>query len=231
MICWCRFRDECPIHCIGAHGRICCVMAGRARVGPAIHGSSEVSPRQVEIRSSRRLPFGDQLWRVSALNGTAASGLGVGAGVKSQSPLAGARVAGLEAGTNAQAPSFVSFSSDRSCASSLRPSSRSLSQPCRPCGVAPHQLISGRRSRRPHHKPPCAGQRAGQSGSFFKYGIFQPDVDAIPCPGLRRADQARPNLVVSVIAWRDVPSSFRFRRHLAHAAFSTAPCGTTPCFT
>jgi aspartate/methionine/tyrosine aminotransferase len=56
--------------------------------------------------------------------------------------------------------------------------------------------------------PPRFGQRAGQSGSFFSGacprtldpgGMFQPVVDAIPCPGLRRADQARPNLVISVI--------------------------------
>ena len=161
---------------------------------------------------------------IECLNGITARGLGDGAGVKSRSPLAGARSAGLEAGTVTQAHSFVSFGSDRSCmrVRSAR-SSRSMSQPCRPCGVAPHQLISGRRSQRPHHKPPCLGQRAGQSGSFFSYGMFQPVVDAIPCPGLRRADQARPNLVVSVIAWRGVPSSVRFRsppglRGLQHGA-------------
>jgi len=75
------------------------------------------------------------------------------------------------------------------------------------CGVVPDQLISGRRSQRLHQEPPYAGQRAGQSGPFCSCGLFQPVVDAVPCPGLRRADQARPNLVVSVIAWRGAPPS------------------------
>ena len=175
-------------------------------------------------------------WSVAAhgcLKGTPAPGLGGDAGVKSRRPLAGARSAGLEAGITTQAQSFVSFGSDRSCSqlhSAL--SSRCKSQPCRSCGVAPHQLISGRHSEWLHHKPPCLGQRAGRSGPFFHYGVFQPVVDAVPCPGLRRADQARPNLGVSVIAWRGVPSSFRpaFRsrglqhgtlRH--HAVLDVAP--------
>jgi hypothetical protein len=54
--------------------------------------------------------------------------------------------------------------------------------------------------KRLHQEPPYLGQRAGQTGPFFSYGLMQPVVDAVPCPGLRRADQARPNLVISIIA-------------------------------
>ena len=88
------------------------------------------------------------------------------------------------------------------------------------CGVVPHQLISGRRSQQPHHEPPYLGHWAGQSGPFFSFGMFQPVVDTVPCPGLRRADQARPNLVVSVTACGDVLHHLLIppRHRLAHPA-------------
>jgi hypothetical protein len=113
----------------------------------------------------------------ACVEGTYAACLGDGAGVKSRSPRAGARSAGLEAGTITQAQSFVSFGSDRSCGVmpvGFARSSRFSSQPDTPCGLVPHQLISGRRSQRPHQEPPYLGQQAGQTGPFFNAACCSP---------------------------------------------------------
>jgi hypothetical protein len=90
---------------------------------------------------------------------------------------------------------------------------------------APHQLISGRRSQRPHHEPPYLGQRAGWANGTILYGACPrtgsgghlsarrgygpvPWTPAFAGAGFGEADQAQPNLVVLVSAWCGVsPSS------------------------
>ncbi len=118
-------------------------------------------------------------WSVAAsgcANGTAASDLGDGAGVRSRSPLAGVRSAGLEAGTVTQAQSLASFGSDRSCLQFRSAgSSRSVSQPC--CHATSCRINSypvGARSGRTIN-PHTWGSGLGKRGhSFF----------AEPAPGL-----------------------------------------------
>src|ERR1017187_10189449 len=164
------------------------------------------------------------------VNGTPASGLGDGGGFKSRSPLAGAPSAGLEAATVTQAQSFVSFSSDRSCVQlrSAR-SSRSMSQPWVSCGVAPHQLISGRRSQRLHHEPPCLGQRAGQTGPFFSSACFSPSW--MRALALDFGDLIRPDRPSVYLSSHGAVSLRLLGCCPAHAAYSKAPSGTRPCFT
>jgi hypothetical protein len=58
--------------------------------------------------------FRSEIGAKACVDGTPSNHLGDGAGVKSRSPLAGARSAGLEAGAITQAQSFVSCGNDRS---------------------------------------------------------------------------------------------------------------------
>jgi hypothetical protein len=142
------------------------------------------------------------------VEGMSAAGLGDGAGVKSRSPRKRVREAqDLRPAPSPKHNRACHFGSDRPCEFPCLPSKVHVPA-LASCGIVPHQLISGRRSQRPHQEPPYAGQRARQSGPFFSCGMFQPVVDAVPCPGLRQADQARPKLAISVISCRDIPPSF-----------------------
>jgi hypothetical protein len=144
-----------------------------------IHNSYEVSP------SSGISPILPTLYLMTTtaracVEGTYAACLGDGAVVKSRGPRA------RSAGRHRHPSTIVRVVRQRSVLRLLAVrsarSSRSSSQPDTPCGLVPHQLISGRRSQRPHQEPPYLGQQAGQTGPFFNYGMLQPVVDAVPCP-------------------------------------------------
>ena len=115
---------------------------------------------------------------IECLNGTTAYGLGDGAGVKSRSPLAGARSAGLEAGTVTQAKSLVSFGSDRSCMQvRSAPSSRSWR------GGTPSGHDGSDRSKRPSptaslnlvDRPQRRPSAAGASWQLVNQGACEAD--------------------------------------------------------
>ena len=176
-------------------------------------------------------------WSVAAhgcLKGTPAPGLGGDAGVRVPPPVCGCPPRST-CGGNHHPSTIVRVVRQRSVllAASLRPIVQmqvpALSVMRR---RAAHQLISGRHSEWLHHKPPCLGQRAGRSGPpFFHYGVFQPVVDAVPCPGLRRADPGptEPRCVCHRMARCSFIVSSRVP--LTRPSARRQPCGTTPCLT
>ena len=181
-------------------------------------------------------------WLLAAcggLSGTPASGLGGGAGVKSRSPLAGARSAGLEAGATTQAQCWCRPAAiDPACSAAPPDHPRSTSSPVlhaasRHINSYPVAARSGCTL-----NPQYSGQRAGQTEPFFSHGH-------VSAPSWMRSRTLDPRLRGGRLSARLIRPDRTslslsshgavFLRHLgrcpAHAAFSTAPSGTTPCFT
>jgi hypothetical protein len=146
-------------------------------------------------------------------------------------PLAGARSAGLEAGTATQAQSLVSFGSDRSCLPGSTPPDRprSTSSPvfhaasCHinsypvaarsGCTLNPHARDNGLGKRNPSLATACFSPSWMRSVPWTSAGLIRPDRTSL-----------------SLSSHGAVP--FRYPAPIpAHAAFSTAPSGTSPCFT
>ena len=173
-----------------------------------------------------------------------AARLGGGVGVKSRSPLAGARSAGLEAGTVTQAQSFVSFGRDRSCTCRLSPL-RPVVQVHVPaggsCGVLPHQLISGRRALRPRTRNPRTwGSGLGKRDHSLATACRSPSWGrsrALDFGELIRPDRTSSSLGSHrAISLHTLLRSARRRlaeprRRQTQPAFSMAPSGTTPSVT
>jgi len=170
------------------------------------------------------------------VEGMSATGLGDGAGVKSRSPRKRVR----EAQDLRPAPSPKH---NRAChlaaiGPAPRPAGRprSMSQPWRhaaSCHINSYPVaVRGGCTRNPHTR----GSGLGNRDHSLPAACLAPVVDAVPCPGLRQADQARPNLAISVTSCGDVPPCLArpapapaWRQ--SHYPFSTAPSGTTPCCT
>ena len=234
-------------------GRRCCLAKGLRQNNRYSEAGARITvmagegpPSTTHMRrppSSRILPvpstlLPNRLRQSHASKTPRAACLGNEVGVKSRSPRAGARSAGLDAGLVTQTQSSVSCGSDQSCSClECRSTIVQIHVPAlASCGVVPHQLISGPlRVAAVPRNPHARGNGPGDREPFF----WSRRVSARRGCGPRAldsggADQARPKLVISLSAFCDVlssclaPAVLWFDRHKFFQRFSAAP-GACPC--
>jgi hypothetical protein len=148
-------------------------------------------------------------------------------------------------------------------AQNLRPASPAKhNRPCRLAAIGPmvgfalcprpksRPCVMQHRATPPHIRSPFVTAAPGAPmhgatgraiGTILTAAFLAPGVDAVPCPGLRQADQARPKLVISVISCHEcrpllsasadlrvifIPSARRLPAPPRHAHSATAPRAT-----